>query len=232
MKKHLKTYVIVWAIFLILFNVIAFASPVWTGTEKSTSNFWIGYVFITLCLIGNLICASLAFRADSAQKLFYNIPLISISYTALIVSVVAGGLCMLLTNLPSWIGIIVCVIILTLFCITIARASVAAELVERVDEKVDMKTSFIRDMTAKAESLMSRAQSPGTKAACKKVYEALRYSDPMSNDELSVIEAEITEKMDELSSFIGEDDYEKAKESADEIVILAADRNKKCRTLK
>ena len=70
------------------------------------------------------------------------------------------------------------------------------------------------------------------KTECKKVYEAVRYSDPMSNDALSVIEAKITVKMDELSSAVGADDAAKAKEIADELVILVGDRNKKCRTLK
>ena len=53
----------------------------------------------------------------------------------------------------------------------------------------------------------------------------------MSNESLSVIEAKITVKMDEFSSAIVADDAEKAKEIADEIVILIGDRNNKC-TLK
>lgn len=232
MKKGFKIYAIAWAILLALFNVIAFVSPGWTGIEKYTSSFWIGYVFITLCFIGNLICANSAFKADSARKLFYNTPLITISYTALIVSFVVGGLCMVLPNLPYWVGVIVCAIVLALFAVAIVKASAAAELVERIDEKVKIQSSFIRNMTAEAESLMARAQSPEAKAACKKVYEALRYSDPMSNDALSVIEAKITVKMDEFSSAVGADDAEKAKEIADEIAILVGDRNKKCKALK
>ena len=54
----------------------------------------------------------------------------------------------------------------------------------------------------------------------------------MSNDELSVIEAKITVKVDEFSSAVSTDDAEKAKEIADEIVILICDRNKKCKVMK
>lgn len=54
----------------------------------------------------------------------------------------------------------------------------------------------------------------------------------MSNDALSVIEAKITVKMDELSSAVGADDAAKAKEIADELVILVGDRNRKCKVLK
>ena len=232
MKKGFKTYAAAWAILLVLFNVIAFVSPGWTGVDKYTSSFWIGYVFITICFVGNLLCANYAFKADSARKLFYNVPLITISYTALIISFIVGGLCMLLPNLPYWIGVIVCAAVLALFAIAVVKASAAADLVERVDEKVKSRSSFIRSMTAEAESLMNRAKSPDTKAACKKVYEALRYSDPMSNDSLSAVEAQIAVKIDELSSIIIDGSIAQAKEITDEIVILIGDRNKKCKVLK
>jgi hypothetical protein len=232
MKKGFKTYAIAWAILLVLFNVIAFVSPGWTGVDKYTSSFWIGYVFITICFVGNLLCANSAFKADSARKLFYNVPLITISYTALIVSFVVGGLCMLLSNLSYWLCVIVCAAVLALFAIAIVKANAAADLVERVDDKVKSQTSFIRNMIAEAESLMNRAKSLEVKSACKQVYEALRYSNPMSNDALSVIEEKITMKVDEFSSAVGADDAEKSEEIAGEIVILVADRNKKCKGLK
>ena len=232
MKKGFKTYAIAWAILLVLFNVIAFVSPARAGVDKYTSSFWIGYGFITVCFVGNLLCAYSAFKADSAQKLFYNIPLISISYLALILSFVFGGLCMLLPNLPYWVGIIVCVAVLALFAIAIVKASAAAELVERVDEKVKTQTSFVRNMTTEAESLMNRARSPEIKAACKKVFEALRYSDPVSNPDISVIEAKITVKMDELENAVGDDDVGKVNNLADDVIQLIIDRNNKCRRMK
>ena len=230
MKKGFKTDAAAWAILLVLFNVIAFVSPGWTGVDKYTSSFWIGYVFITICFIGNLLCANFAFKADSARKLFYNVPLITISYTALIVSFVVGGLCMLLSNLPYWISVIVCAAILTLFAIAIVKASAAADLVERVDEKVKSQSSFIRSMTAEAESLMTRAKTPEAQMACKKVYEALRYSDPMSNEALSVIEAKIKSQMDLLTASI--DNVDDLNNTANELIRLINERNSSCKILK
>ncbi len=232
MKKGFKSYAIAWAILLVLFNVIAFVYPGQTDVDKYTSSFWIGYVFITICFVGNLLCANFAFKADSARELFYNVPLITISYTALIISFIVGGLCMLLSNLPYWIGVIVCATVLALFAIAIVKASAAVDLVERVDEKVKTQTSFIRNMTVEAESLMNRATDPEAKAACKKVYEALRFSDPISNPELSVIEAKITVKMDELSGAVDRDHLDNVKTYADEISLLVNERNNKCRNLK
>ena len=52
MKKAFKSYFVIWATLLVLFNIIAFISVGWEGQEKYTASFWVGYVFITLALVG------------------------------------------------------------------------------------------------------------------------------------------------------------------------------------
>ena len=79
---------------------------------------------------------------------------------------------------------------------------------------------------------MSSAKTPEVKAACKSVYEALRYSDPMSNDELSVIEAKITVKMDELEAALKDNSVEVAQTASEELVLLVNERARKCKALK
>ena len=139
---------------------------------------------------------------------------------------------MLIPNCPAWIAAIVCLLILAFNAIAVVKAKWAAETVEAIDEKIKTKTQFIKLLTADAEGLVSRAGNEQIKADCKKVYEAVRYSDPMSNDALSVVEAKITVKMDEFASAVNEDNAEKTKEIADELVILIGDRNRKCKAMK
>ena len=232
MKKALKSYIAVWAVLLLLFNVIAFVSVGWEGQEKYTPSFWIGYVFITVMFVGQLLCSLKAFNTDDSQKLFYNIPLIKVSYTGLIVSFVVGGLCMLISPLPYWIGVIVCAIVLVLNVLSVVKATVAVEEVTRVDQKIKVQTFFIKSLTVDAETLMASAKSDAAKAECRKVYEAVRYSDPMSNDALASVESQITVKFAELSEAVKADDANKAMEIANEIIILVGDRNKKCKLLK
>ena len=66
----------------------------------------VGYIFITLAFIGQLVCSYFALKAESLQKMFYNIPLITISYTGLIVMLIVGALAMAIPNLPNWVGIV------------------------------------------------------------------------------------------------------------------------------
>lgn len=233
MNKKFKTYALVWVILLAVFNVACFATPgEAAGMSKFGGAFWAGYVFITLAFIGQLLCAFRAFKAENLQKLFYNIPLISISYTGLIVMLVVGAACMAIPNLPNWIGIIVCLLVLAFTAIAVVKASAAAEAVEKVDAKVKEQTSFIKMTTVNAQNLIAKAKSDAVKKECRKVYDALRYSDPMSGEALALEEAQITVKMADFAKAIDEDDAEKIATVADELVALVKERNNKCKVMK
>ena len=232
MKIRFNLYIVVWAVLLALFNVIAFVYVGWAGQEKYTSSFWIGYVFITVMFIGQLICSYMAFKADSAKKLFYNISLIRTSYIGLIVSFIVGGLCMLISPLPYWVGVIFCAIVLVVNVLSIVKATAAIDEIERIDTKVKTQTFFIKSLTVDANTLMTSAKSEAVKAECKKVYEAIRYSDPMSHDALSSVESQIIIKFTEFSDVVKADNTEKVAEIANEVIILIGDRNKKCKLLK
>lgn len=233
MKKGFKQYTTAWAALLILFNLICFVTPAeWYGFNKFGGSFWAGYAIITLAFLGQLACAYKAFRAENAKKFFYNLPLITVSYTGLILTLVLGGLCMAIPDVPNWLGAIVGAVVLAFTALAIIKASAAADIVESVDKKVVEKTAFLRMATADAEVILASAKSAEVKAECKKVYEALRYSDPMSNEALSVTEAKITVKLDELKSAVTADDAEKTKTAAEELMLLIKERNAKCKALK
>lgn len=234
MKKNFKFYALIWAILLAVWCAVVFlVRPIIPGyVINYDARFWISFVFIVASFISNLVCAFFAFKAENLKKMFLNLPLITVSWSALIAMLVAGSALMLIPNCPAWIAAIVCIVVLAFNAIAVIKAVWAADTVNKVDEKVKAQTSYIKNLTVDAESILARAKSEPVKEECKKVYEAVRYSDPMSNEALSVIEAKITVKVDELSSAVVADDAEKAKEIADEIIILVGDRNKKCKALK
>lgn len=233
MKKTFNSYIVIWAILLVLFNVITFVSPSEAGNlSKFGGAFWTGYIFITLAFLGQLAVSFIAFKAENLDKFFYKLPLIKISYTGLILTLVFGALCMAIPNLPNWVGIILCFIILSFNAISVVKANLAGEEAEKVEEKIKEKTFFIKSLTVDAETLMSKALSDEARAECKKVYEAIRYSDPMSNSALTTAEMSITLKFNEFSETVEKGDEEKIAELSKELVILIEDRNEKCKLLK
>lgn len=230
MKKTFNLFTICLVIALVVFNVIAFVS-VAQLPDGFTASFWIGYVFITLAFFGQLACAYFAFKAENLQKMFYNLPLVTVSYTGLIVTFIFGVLCMAIPSFPYWISIIICLLALTLPILSVLKATATADIVADVDSKIKTKTFFIKSLTVDAETLLTQANTDEAKAACQKVFEAVRYSDPMSNDALAGVESQITLKFNELSEAVSGETYGIGN-LANELVTLIGDRNKKCKLLK
>ncbi len=231
-SKIFKHYLVIWAALLVLFHIIAFVSAGWEGQEKYTASFWIGYGFILLCFIGQLACAHKALNEENRAKLFYNLSLFQASYSGLIASFIFGGLCMLISPLPYWVGVILCAVVLAINVMAVAKASAAVEAVAQIDKKIKTQTFFIKSLTVDAETLMARAQSQPIREECRKVYEAIRYSDPMSNDALANVESQITVTFSKLIQAVTEDNAEAAKGLSNELIILVNDRNNKCKLLK
>lgn len=234
-KNYFNYYFTTWAILLVIFNVIVFAVPnEVAGMSKFGGAFWAGYLFITFAFIGQLVCARIAFKADSAERFFLNLPLINISYTTLLLSMIFGTACMAIPDLPNWVGIILCTLILGFSAIALVKSSAAAELINATEAKVKEKTVFIKTLTADAQNLMANVRCDEMRTAAKKVYEAIRYSDPMSAEALEEVEAQISEKYQSFAKSAASDeiDVKKTDSLADELIALLNDRNLKCILMK
>lgn len=231
MKNKFGFYAICWAILLALFNVIVFVTPnEAAGLSKFGGAFWVGYIFITLAFIGQLSCTYFAFKAKNAKKHFYKLPLITVSYSGLILTLIVGSLCMVLPNLPNWVGIIACLLILVFNAITLVKATAAAAIVEETDRKIEIQTGFMKSLAAKAETLAASTEDPVIKTECKKVFEEAKYSDPTSSPALAEIEGRIAEKTGEFAAAVQSGDAETVKRIAAETIALIKERNILCRS--
>ncbi len=232
MRKEFKYYAIVWSILFLLFNIIVFVTPAEAaGFSKYSGAFWPGYIFISLSFIGQLLCAVFAFKNSDIKKVFLNLPLVDISYSALLISVIFGTLCMTIPNLPVWLGIIVSLLILGFSSISVISAKAAAEIVSNREDTLKTEISFIRTLTADAKNLLDRAKTAEQKTVLLKVYETIRYSDPKSTDTLASIEGQISVKFNALSTAVSADS-DSVLEIAEALVLLLNERNQKCKLLK
>lgn len=233
MKKGFKYYAVIWIICLSVFNLVIFVTPSEiAGVSKYGSSFWVGFVFILLAFAGQLICSYIFFKSDSNDKYFLNLPLISLSYTGLIISVIVGSIFMALPILPNWIGIIADVIIFAIYAIATIQAKGTADAVGSIDKNIKTQTFFIKSLTIDLETLTAKAKNDEIKSEVKKIAETCRYSDPMSNDALAGVESQITIKFNALEKAVEENRTDDIKSICEEMNILLADRNKKCKLLK
>ena len=222
MKKNKGMAYAVLAIAFVLFNVIAFAIP----TAK-TATFWIAYAFSVVAFALQIVIWKFAFKGtDTLKSKFLGIPLISVGITYLIVQIIAIAIFMALPLTASWIAIVVCALILGISAICLIGTETGREEINRVEEKVEKKVFYIKSLQVDIEMLASAERDADTKAALTKLAEKIRFSDPMSNEVLAELEAEITAKVKELKT---------AENKAEIITVLdslIAERNKKAKLLK
>lgn len=222
MKKNKGMAYAVLVVAFVLFNVIAFA----VSTAK-TATFWIAYVFTAVAFASQIAIWKFAFKgADALKSKFLGIPLISIGITYLIIQIIAFAVFMVLPLMASWIAIVVCALILGISAICFIGTETGREEINRVEEKVEKKVFYIKSLQVDVEMLASAETDADTKAALTKLAEKIRFSDPMSNDALSELEAEISAKVKEL----------KTTENKSEIITvldsLITERNNKAKLLK
>ena len=231
MKKNtFSYYTIGWFISVLLFHIMAFVLGGLLRSEYDTG-FWVGYIFILIAFIGQILAAYNVMNAETSQKTFYRIPLYRIAKVGLVLTTLVGSVFVLVPGLPAWIGALICLVILGGNIVSLLKASAAIELVEEIDEKIATQTFFVKNLTVDAESLMARAKNPEAKAICKKVYETIRYADPMSHEGLAGVEREIEIAFATFKQAVL-DDQNTLDDAGNELVILVGDRNKKCRMMK
>lgn len=232
MKKTIKFYAAFWTVLVALFNVIAFVSVGWDGMEKYTPSFWWGYGFIMLYFAVNLISAIIAFAGKDAKKIFYNISYFKISYRGLVIAFVVGGLFMLISVIPYWVCILVSAVLMAANIVSIVKAAMAVRIVSDLDEKVAVQTRFIYKLSGQAQALAEMVKTDDLKELTQKVYEAIRYSDPMSHEGISDLDKQVADQYEVFSNAVINGERIDVTAAADKLLFLLKNRNEKCKVLK
>lgn len=119
MSNKTKIYTIVWLCLVALFNVITFVIPQnINGFNKYEGSFWPGYIAIMVCFVIHFI-----FMYIELNKQKINSTITTISFISLLLMIFTGSICMIVPNLKSWIGIIICFTVLIISIIFITLAS-------------------------------------------------------------------------------------------------------------
>lgn len=202
------------------------------ATARYTATFYtiiavmiLGYIFAVISTIIGLR------KSKTAEGTFYGIPFVYSGLVTYIVITVWCGIA-LFFGFNQLLQIIVAVIIFACALGKLLKKSVARELIEQRDEDVKQQTQFIKLLTADADALVKNVKSEDAKALAKKVYEAVRYSDPMSAPELDSLETDIQERFSEFEQMASKGDVENANLVAGELLALIEKRNSKCKVLK
>lgn len=220
-KNSTKGYVILGILFALV-SIIAFAVP----TVK-TATFWIAYVFTAAAFAAQIGIWKTALGKEYALKSkFLSFPVVHIGIVYAVIQVIAFAVFMFVPTLPAWSAIVVCSIIASVSAVCMISADAGRNEIERVEAKVQKKVFYIRELQADIELLADNENDAAVKKALTQLAERIRYSDPMSNEQLADLENKISTKVAELKTASNK------LELVTELTSLLDERNKKCKILK
>lgn len=220
-KNSTKGYVILGILFALV-SIIAFVVP----TVKTTT-YWIAYVFTAAAFAAQIgIWKTALGKEKTLKSKFLGFPIVHIGIVYAVIQVIAFALFMFVPTLPAWSAIVVCSIIAGVSAVCMISADAGRNEIERVEAKVQKKVFYIRELQADIEVLTDNESDATVKTALAQLAEKIRFSDPMSSEQLADLENKISSKVAELKTTSNK------LEIITELNSLFDERNKKCKILK
>lgn len=220
-KNSIKGYVILGILFALV-NIISFVVP----TIKTVA-FWIAYVFTVAAFAAQIVIWKTALgKKDALKSKFLGFPIVHIGIIYVIMQTVVFVVFLFVPSLPIWSVIVICSIIAGISSVCMISADTGCNEIECVEVKVQKKVFHIRELQADVELLADAETDNDIKTALIQLAEKIRFSDPMSNEQLADLESKIFSNVLELKMV-----EDKAK-IITELTSLLDERNKKCKILK
>ena len=209
-------------ILFILFNITAFAIP-----TTRTTTFWITYVFTIIAFIAQIFIWNFALeKAKNLQHRLWSFSIIYIGIVYLVLQIIVFFLFRIIATLPTWSAIVVSVIISGISIASILASESGVNEIKQNEIKVHYKISFIRVLQTEIDLLINREKDDDVRLALENLAQKIRFSDPMSSEQLKVLENEIDSKVSDLKIATNK------KELIDIINLLLDERNIKCKMIK
>lgn len=230
MNKKNISMITVFAIALVIFTVIYFAVPF-----PRLSASIIAYVFSVISVIAGYFITDFAFKNGSDVKSkVYGFPVFRVGYiymAAQIIFTLIIAAAEFAKPVPNWISVLISVIILCLAAIGVIATDNARDIITAQEEAFSEQTRKVKYFKLDMDSVIDKCKDAELKKKLEKFAEELKYSDPVSSDELESIEKKIADGIGNLSELVNKDNAA-ANDKLEELTILLSDRNRRCRALK
>ena len=227
-------YLVVWLSVVALYNIIVFSIPEYINdVSRFTPMFWAGYGLMMTLFVAQLITTVLALnKLGPTKQLLFRLPLLKTSIVSTVIVFPISILFMIFPNSPTWVGVILMALVIFGTVVMYARALLLPAVVEGVEKQIRVKSVFIKSLTADAEALLRTSDNEEINKSIENVYEMIRYSDPLSVDEVAAIEANITSAFLSFKEAIDNADEKEVKAKEKLLNSLINQRNTKVKLLK
>ena len=225
MKKDTIRALIVAAVILVVYSLIAFIIPF-----EHSAAFWLSYVFtlISFGIAAVSIYISFVIKPDARSR-FYRFPIARIGVVYSIIQVVVSLIVMVLAAIiPWWIPTLIYAIGFGVAAVGLVAAEAVVDQIQTMDTKLKKDVAMMRALQSKMIQLAEQSDNP----KIREVADEFRYSDPVSNESLARAEADLAAAVNELQGAYVQDDQEAIEVMCKKVSAILSERNRLCKLTK
>lgn len=224
-QKAFDLSLVLYVIIIVAYSFFVFLVPLRTDV------LWMSYAFSMIAIIVQIGINVLNNIGKKKYK-FLGFPLLYFGWIYMIVQIIVS-IGLMVSSCPFRIAMLLQVMIMAIFLIIIILAGKGKEYIVDSDARIEASTEFIYKLSAEAENLYLTQTDTAMKSELKKLYEAIRYSDPISSgNEVLTINEQIYQAFQCVKERALSGQLDNMKPAIKHTMDLIIERNLLCQSIK
>lgn len=219
-------------VLLVIVAAIAYLVPL-----ERTAAYWICLGFAALSIVAQLFVSSLAAKSrDTLRSKFYGFPILMVGHAYITFAMAAAILFILMSGLivgfPVWVVLLTYIVGTGAAAIGLLATTGSRDYIVRQDQKVQANTAFMRGLVNVALTLKNGNTNRELAPMLEKLYESIRYSDPVSAPMLAEYEGELMRRFEAVQAAVSTGDAEAVNSACARFDEQLQRRNALCKSVK
>ena len=224
MKNSTRGLIVI-AIALVVFSVIAFAIPF-----AHTTAFWVAYGFGALAILFQLYIFKASHAGDGdARSRFYGFPIVRLGLYYLVAQLIVSVIEMALSKvIPTGVAVAINVLLLALAAVGCITVDAMRDEISRQDGALKRNVCNMRALQSLSAAVVGQCGDEALKPMLQKLADEFRYSDPVSSEKTQELEEDMKIQLGDIQQALVEGDSDGAKKLCGKLMGSLAERNRIC----
>ena len=223
MNKKSVLYVLLDAVFVIIFNTVFFV----VGGMDHPASVWLSYGFIHFSY-GMVLVTALLIRKSSSAAVF-GFSLYSVSTAYFTIEFIVGIIFILLRSDSIKAALVVQIIIAGVYAVLLLSNMIANEHTGDAVQRKEAEVAYIKTAAARVQSLRGKSADKQVEKALERLYDAIHASPTRSTPGVQPLEQDILRKISLMNGAIQAGQADKIQALCSETLALVEDRNRQLR---
>ncbi|MBD5112462.1 MAG: hypothetical protein HDT42_08050 [Ruminococcaceae bacterium] len=229
MNKKMKSFVLIYAIIFIAYCVLFLVIPF-----PKSGTAWVEFAFTLIAICTGAGISWYAFKNEGLTSKIYGFPMFKVGFIYMIVQIIVGCVIVIVgcfVAVPIWVAVVASIVILAVAGIGFIGTDNARDIIIEQQAQTQASVKQMKMFRLDMQYIVDICADTELKKVLEKLADQFKFSDPVTCDELFDIEDNLKREVKSLAAIVNSD-KELARKKIDEVSILLADRNRRCKESK